>query len=167
MNGPLSRVVRPLVLIITALGVVTLSGSVILNFCNIVARYSLHDSIDWAEEVMLFLMVGCVFFGAGVSTWNGSHIRMDVFLRLMPKPLQTALNLFSELLLVITAIALVAFAWPVIRQLHAFDQRSMAADIPLYIPQLVIPIGLSIMEFLVVCRLVSGHWRTSADEARH
>ena len=48
------------------------------------------------------------------------------------------------------------FAWPVIRDLWAFDQRSQSADVPLVIPQVMVPIGLSIMVLLVVMRLVTG-----------
>jgi TRAP-type C4-dicarboxylate transport system permease small subunit len=38
----------------------------------------------------------------------------------------------------------------------AFDQRSLAANIPLAIPQAMIPIGLLIMAFMVVARLFTG-----------
>ena len=56
-------------------------------------------------------------------------------------------------------LVLAWFAWPTIRQLIAFDQRSLAADIPLAIPQSVIPIGLLIMAFVVFARLICGKWR--------
>jgi hypothetical protein len=45
----------------------------------------------------------------------------------------------------------------VIRDLAAFDQRSQAADFPLVIPQAMVPIGLSIMAFLVAVRLLVGN----------
>ena len=81
---------------------------------------------------------------------------MDIVYRLMPENIRVALDLFSELVFLLTAIVLVVFAWPVIRQLVAFDQRSLAANIPLAIPQAMIPIGLLIMAFMVVARLFTG-----------
>ena len=73
------------------------------------------------------------------------------------------LALLSELIFIVVAIAIVVFAWPVIRDLWNFDQRSQSADIPMVIPQVMVPIGLSIMAILVVVRLLTGGDRTSSD----
>jgi TRAP-type C4-dicarboxylate transport system permease small subunit len=161
MSEILLQGVRGLLALIRVLSGVLLVLSVALNFANVIGRYFFSASIPWAEETMLFLMVGCVFLGNGVVAWSGRQIRMDVFVGMMPPNVRAALDLFSELLFIATAIAIVIFAWPVIRDLAAFDQRSQAADIPLAIPQAMIPIGLSIMAFLVAVRLITGAWRRS------
>jgi TRAP-type C4-dicarboxylate transport system permease small subunit len=163
MREAVLRVVRALLAVIRVLSGVLLIGSVTLNFANIIGRYFFHSSISWAEEAMLFLMVGCVFLGSGAVTWSGRHIRMDIVVRLLPVSIGKALQLLSELMFLATATVLAAFAWPTIRQLVAFDQRSLAADIPLAIPQAVIPIGLLIMAFMVTGRLITGRWRDRSD----
>ena len=159
MTDNLLRVVHTLLAIIRGMAGALLICSVALNFANIVGRYFIHSSIPWAEEAMLFLMIGCVFLGSSAVTWSGRHIRMDIVYRLMPENIRTILDLFSEFVFLITAIVLVVFAWPVIRQLVAFDQRSLAANIPLAIPQAMVPIGLLIMAFMVVARFFTGHSR--------
>jgi TRAP-type C4-dicarboxylate transport system permease small subunit len=156
MTDNLFRVGRALLAIIRGMAGILLVCSVALNFANILGRYFIHSSISWAEEAMLFLMIGCIFLGSSVVAWSGRHIRMDIVYRLMPENIRVALDLFSELVFLLTAIVLVVFAWPVIRQLVAFDQRSLAANIPLAIPQAMIPIGLLIMAFMVVARLFTG-----------
>jgi TRAP-type C4-dicarboxylate transport system permease small subunit len=163
----LLRGVRALLALLRIVAGVLLVCSVVLNFVNIVGRYFFHSSISWAEETMLFLMVGCVFLGGGPVAWSGRHIRMDVFVRLMPAKIRESLDLLSELVFLATAIVLVIFAWPTIRQLIAFDQRSLAADIPLAIPQAMIPIGLSVMAFLVAVRLITGRWRGQSHTPLH
>jgi TRAP-type C4-dicarboxylate transport system permease small subunit len=163
----LLRGVRALLALLRIVAGVLLVCSVMLNFANIVGRYFFHSPISWAEETMLFLMVGCVFLGSGPVAWSGRHIRMDVFVRLMPAKIRESLDLLSELVFLATAIVLVIFAWPTIRQLIAFDQRSLAADIPLAIPQAMIPIGLSIMAFLVAVRLITGRWRGQSHTPLH
>ena len=50
-----------------------------------IGRYFFNASIYWAEEIMLFLMVGCVFLGNGVVAWSGRQIRMDVIVGMMPR----------------------------------------------------------------------------------
>src|SRR5450759_4189072 len=167
MIETLLHVVRALLAIIRGLAGVLLICSVALNFGNIVARYFLHSSISWAEEVLLFLMVGCVFLGSGIVTWSGRHIRMDIIVRVMPEKVRAALDLFSELVFLVTAIALLVFAWPVILQLVAFDQRSLAANMPLAIPQAMIPIGLLFMAFLVIARPITGRRRDLSSGSSH
>jgi TRAP-type C4-dicarboxylate transport system permease small subunit len=167
MTEKLPRLVRALVAVIGVLSGVLLVASVALNFANVVGRYFFNASIPWAEEAMLFLMVGCVFLGNGVVAWSGRQIRMDVVVRMLPPKVREALDLFSELVFLITAVAIVIFAWPVIRDLAEFDQRSQAADFPLVIPQAMVPIGLSIMAFLVAVRLLVPQLRPMSQIPGH
>ena len=144
-----------------------LAASVTLNFANVIGRYFFSVSIPWAEEAMLFLMVGCVFLGNGVVAWSGRQIRMDVVVGKLPEKVRRALDVFSELVLIVTAVTIVAWTWPVVRDLYAFDQRSQAGDFPLYVPQALIPIGLAIMALLAAVRLVSGAGRVSGGGPGH
>jgi TRAP-type C4-dicarboxylate transport system permease small subunit len=159
--------VRALLAILRVLAGALLIASVALNFANVIGRYFFSASIYWAEEAMLFLMVGCVFLGNGVVAWYGRQIRMDVIVAMMPAKVRDALHLFSEIVLIVTALTIVVFAWPVIRDLYDFDQRSQSADVPLFIPQALIPIGLSIMAFLVAVRLTIGGDRDASGTSGH
>ena len=96
---------------------ICLISSVAINFANIIGRYFFSVSIPWAEEIMLFLMVGCVFTGCCAVAWEGRQIRMDVVIAMLPPKLRDFFNLLSELVLIATAIAVTVFAWPVITQL--------------------------------------------------
>jgi C4-dicarboxylate transporter, DctQ subunit len=134
-----------------------LLASVIINFVNIVGRYVFSVSLTWAIEIILFLMVGCVFTGCCAVAWENRHIRMDVLLRMLPRRFSQVLSLFSDLVLIATAAAVTVFSYPVITQLAAFDERSEAANVPLYIPQAAVPIGYTLMGLLVAIRLLT--WR--------
>ena len=145
-----------------------LVGSVMVNFANIIGRYFFSVSIPWAEEIMLFLMVGCVFTGCCAVAWEGRQIRMDVVVTMLPDKVRDFFALLSELVMIATAAAVTAFAWPVIAQLAAFDERSQAANFPLVIPQSMIPIGYSLMALLVAVRLMRRPSRASgADVSQH
>jgi TRAP-type C4-dicarboxylate transport system permease small subunit len=141
--------------------------SVAINFVNIIGRYFFSVSIPWAEEIMLFLMVGCVFTGCCAVAWEGRQIRMDVVVSMLPPKLRDFLAVFSELVLIAAAAAVAAFAWPVISQLAAFDERSQAANFPLVIPQAMIPIGYTLMALLVAVRLMRRPARGGGADATH
>ncbi len=156
--------VRWLLALTRAAAAIFLITSVAINFANIIGRYFFSISIPWAEEIMLFLMVGCVFTGCCAVAWEGRQIRMDVVVNMLPPKLRELVNVFSELVLIATAIAVTVFAWPVITELAAFDERSQAANFPLVIPQAMIPIGYTLMGLLVAIRL-AVRWRRGAGAA--
>jgi TRAP-type C4-dicarboxylate transport system permease small subunit len=147
--------VRWLLTLTRAAAGIFLISSVAINFANIIGRYFFSVSIPWAEEIMLFLMVGCVFTGCCAVAWEGRQIRMDVIIAMMPAKVHDLFHLLSDLVLIAAAAAVTAFAWPVITQLAAFDQRSQAADFPLVVPQAMVPIGYTLMALLVAVRLLT------------
>jgi TRAP-type C4-dicarboxylate transport system permease small subunit len=172
MMDALVKGVRWLLAATRVLAGIFLLSSVAINFVNIIGRYFFSVSIPWAEEIMLFLMVGCVFTGCCAVAWDGRQIRMDVVVSMLPPKAREFLGLLSELTLIVTAAAVTAFAWPVITQLAAFDERSQAANFPLVIPQAMVPIGYTLMALLVAIRLLrraSGGAGTGAgvDAAQH
>jgi len=135
--------------------------AVALNVANIIGRYIFFSPIASAEEVMLFLFVGTVFLGNSVVGFQGKQIRMDVLLHLMPPAVRRAFDVFADLLGIVVSVVLIVIGWPVIVMLAEFDQRSQAADIPLVIPQVLIPIGLGLNAILVAARLFDEfkNWR--------
>jgi TRAP-type C4-dicarboxylate transport system permease small subunit len=127
--------------------------SVAINFANIIGRYFLSVSLSWAEEVMLFLMIGAVFLGAAPVGWLGRHIRMDVIISMLPPRPRKVFEIFADLVTIATCVMLAVFAWPVMSMLAELDQRSQSANIPLVIPQAALPIGLLLMAVLIAVRL--------------
>jgi C4-dicarboxylate transporter, DctQ subunit len=157
---PLDRISRGLRraadVLLTALRIAAgamLIASVSINFANIIGRYFLSVSLSWAEEAMLFLMIGCVFLGAGPVGWMGRQIRMDFVVSLLPPRARMAFDFLSDLVTIATCVALAIFAWPVMTMLAELDQRSESANIPLVIPQAAVPVGLLLMALLIAIRL--------------
>ncbi|MFZ3357699.1 MAG: TRAP transporter small permease [Xanthobacteraceae bacterium] len=129
--------------------------SVGINFANIIGRYVFSVSLYWAEEAMLFLMIGCVFLGASQAGWLGRHIRMDVVVSLLPPRGRKIFDVASDIVTIATCVAVAVFAWPVMSMLYDLDQRSETANIPLVIPQSAVPVGLLLMALLIAARLIA------------
>jgi TRAP-type C4-dicarboxylate transport system permease small subunit len=166
MIQAVERAVAEVLAFTRSVSAICLMASVLINFANIIGRYFFSISIPWAEEIMLFLMVGCVFTGCCAVAWQGRQIKMDVLVSLLPPTLRHLLALLSELVMIGAAIAVTAFAWPVIVNLWAFDERSQAANFPLVIPQAMVPIGYMLMALLVAIRLLiagRGSGRAGTD----
>jgi TRAP-type C4-dicarboxylate transport system permease small subunit len=148
-----------LIAIIRATAAILLAGSVAINFANIIGRYFFSVSIQWAEEIMLFMMIGCVFLGSGAVGWSRRQIRMDAFVALLPPTLRQALEFVVELVEIATCFFLAALSWPVITMLAELDQRSQAANFPLVIPQAAMPVGFALMGALIAVALITRNAR--------
>jgi TRAP-type C4-dicarboxylate transport system permease small subunit len=154
MRNALLRGANALMAVLRLAAGTMLIASVGINFANIIGRYFFSVSIAWAEEAMLFLMIGAVFLAVPPVGWLGRHIRMDVVVSLLPAGARKAFELFADLVTVATCVMAAIFAWPVVTMLAELDQRSETANIPLVIPQAVVPIGLVLMALLIAVRLI-------------
>jgi TRAP-type C4-dicarboxylate transport system permease small subunit len=166
MRTTLMRGVNALISALRVTAGAMLVASVAINFVNIIGRYVFSVSITWAEEAMLFLMIGCVFLGAGPVGYLGRHIRMDVVVLALPPRARKFFEIFSDVVTIVTCLMLAVFAWPVVSMLAELNERSDTANIPLVIPQSALPIGLALTAFLIAVKLaVRGSGRT--DDGPH
>ena len=127
--------------------------SVLLNFANVIGRKFLAAPIIGAEEVMNFLMVAVVFLGAGVVAYDGTHINMEIVIDRFPPRLRDTFRALAQLAAIGIAATLVTLGIPIVRHLMQFDERSQAANVPLFIPQAMVPIGLTLLALGALARL--------------
>jgi C4-dicarboxylate transporter DctQ subunit len=158
------KAVRTLASIILALSAIALLIAVALNLANVVGRYVFHKPIDSAEELMAFLLVATVFLANAVVGWRGRQIRMDMILNMLPAGGRRAFDLLADIATIAVSVALIVAGWPAIQMLVEFDDRSQVADIPLVIPQALVPIGLGLIALLVVARLLGARPEPEPDE---
>jgi C4-dicarboxylate transporter DctQ subunit len=162
------RWARGLVVAIRSAAALLLAGSVAINFANIIGRYFFSVSISWAEEIMLFMMIGCVFLGSGAVGWSRRQIRMDAMLGLMPPRLRQFIEVAGDLVEIATCFFLAVLSWPVVTMLAELDQRSQAANFPMVIPQAAMPIGFVLMGLLIAAALIArGAGVQGAGEPPH
>jgi TRAP-type C4-dicarboxylate transport system permease small subunit len=163
------KAIRALAAVALALAAISLIVAVALNLANIVGRYIFFSPIASAEEIMLFLFVGTVFLGNSYVGWKGRQIRMDVLLHALPERWRRGLDLVADLAVIVVSIVIIVVGWPAIQMLAEFDQRSQVAEIPLVLPQALIPIGLGLNALFVAVRLIdnirTGGAGETSDEA--
>jgi TRAP-type C4-dicarboxylate transport system permease small subunit len=148
--------VRYLIAGIQGLTAVLMLIAVALNAANIAGRYVFSHPIASAEEVMLFLLVGTVFLGNAIVAFEGRQLRMDVIIHALPPGLRRACDLAADITTIAVCVTLIVLGWPAVEMLAEFDQRSEAAEIPLVIPQALVPIGLGLTALLVAIRLIAS-----------
>jgi TRAP-type C4-dicarboxylate transport system permease small subunit len=162
------RSARGLIAGIRTIAAVLLAGSVAINFANIIGRYFFSVSIQWAEEIMLFMMIGCVFLGSGAVGWSRRQIRMDALVSALPPTARQAIDVISDIVEIATCFFLAILSWPVVTMLAELDQRSQAANFPMVIPQATMPLGFALMGLLMAVGLLArAIGRGSATDRPH
>ncbi|MGU3495461.1 TRAP transporter small permease [Xanthobacteraceae bacterium A53D] len=143
---------------------VALLAIVAINGANVVGRYFFAAPIGWAEEAMLYLMVLMVFAAMATVTWRGGHISIELVMDLMPPRVRRTVRLAVALLTTAVCLIVASSSYDVVSMLYAFDQRSDAMEIPVWIPQACILLGLVLAGMLTVLRLLA--YRLDEPERR-
>ena len=147
------RGVEAIMRVVRALIGTLLVVSVLLNFANVIGRKFFAAPIIGAEEVMNFLMVAVVFLGAGVVAYDGSHINMEIVIDRFPPRVRDSFRALAQVATIGIAAVLVTLGIPIVQRLAQFDERSQAANVPLYIPQAMVPTGLTLLALGAFARL--------------
>ena len=140
-----------------AIAALTVLAMCLLITSAVFVRYVFNIPLVWVPEIVGYLMVALVFLSLGEAMLAGSHIRIDLFISRIPKRPRDMLELLT--LTLSTGVA-GFFTWHGVKTMlrsYEYDRSDAfgALNTPLYIPQVPLPIGLSILTLvlaLLVCR---------------
>ena len=136
-----------------ALIAVLLLTGVAINFANVVSRYLFDFALYWAEEIMIFLIVWCVFIGAIAVAFNGANLRMDLISARIASPWKEVVNGLAALAFVVCGGFVVVQSFEVVTLFHGAGQVSVAAGVPMTIPHAALLVGFVFMVLAVLVRL--------------
>ena len=125
-------------------------------FLQVFTRYVLDDPLSWTEEVARYLYVYIVFLGASAAISDRSHVGIDYFARLLPVPVQWALSVAVNLL-VLGALALLAY-WGLRAAARQWDMPLVVLDIPYTWVYVVVPFTAVLMSLRTIA-LMGEDWR--------
>lgn len=147
------------------LGVLCFAG-IAINFANVVGRYVFSAPIIWAEEILVYLMIWCVFIGAILVTWEGRHIKMDLIAMKIPAPWRYAVNGLMALTFVLVCAFILKQSWTLTSMMAELDQQSVIARLPMAAVHAAVLVGFALMLLAVLVRLkayVTGDMGSDAE----
>jgi len=125
---------------------------VAINLANVVGRYVFLAAIYWAEEAMVYLSIWAIFLAAIAIAYDGTALTMDFFFVRMPRAFRRSVN---ASIVAITAAVSLFMAWQsvqIARVLIRNDQKSIALEIPMVIPQSALMFGFTMIAAAVIVR---------------
>ena len=146
----MNKLIKPLEWIENSLAVVSMTAVSLLIFAQVVSRYCFNYTPVWSEELSRFLVVWSIFIGVAIGVRNNQHIGVDALIRFLPHKLKVASEVLLNLIGAVVLGVLVFNSFEFIQHTMEFEQLSPAMRIPMYIPYIAMPVGLtlSIVHFL-------------------
>jgi C4-dicarboxylate transporter DctQ subunit len=124
-----------------------LAAASLLTFTQVFFRYVLNDSIFWAEEAILYLIISMSFLSTSLGIRKGSHITVDVLKACIPKSCIPIFIFISAFIGIAFAFALFYFGGNLFLNTLARGQLSPALRIPVASVYAFIPITALLQMF--------------------
>ena len=132
-------------------GVVWPLATVMLLFTALVMLMEAGDrtffshSFIWSEETIRYSLLWAAFLCFGLAGAHHQHLRSDLLLRMMPRPLARACIKLGDLAGLVFCLLLIAGACMQLKQLYTNGMSTEALfDIPIWPIFLIIPVAGSI-----------------------
>jgi TRAP-type C4-dicarboxylate transport system permease small subunit len=143
-------------LIVTWLVVGFFSYMAIAVLIQVIGRYVFNFSIDWAAESATFAQIWMILLAAGLAMRRKLHVSVDALVSILPESILRFLTL-------VIAIPCLWFLWHAIAGSMALIdigriQTSPVLQVPMWIPYLSLPLGLSYFGLELILFLLAK-WR--------
>lgn len=141
----MSRLDRVLTWIENTVAAASLGLAALLAILGVVLRYTFGYVIFWGEEAVIYLIILSTFVGAAVTLRHNEHVNIDILPLLLGDRGKRAVAVLGALVTVVYCAVIGGYAWIMITEPAALSSITPALRLPLWIVQLSVPIGLTLM----------------------
>jgi len=123
---------------------------------QVLSRYAFpQQSIGYAEEVIVYLLIWAVMIVSSQLVRTDSHIRPDVLRSVVPARVARWLEMFNCAAAIVFCTALAWYGWQIVATAVAIDERSVSdLRFPMWIYYAALPAGGALMTIRYAVRLV-------------
>lgn len=111
-----------------AVGLLALTGVVVVTIAQVFTRFVLRSPLTWTEEIARFLEAWVVFLGSFFALKKGLHVSVDYFVKLMPERLQRIVAVITHVLILIFLLVVLRATVTLIQEI--WSTKSTAAGYP-------------------------------------
>ena len=122
----------------------------LIAFYEVVMRYVFENPTGWTIEFVPYLILWGTFIGGSLTLKEDRHIKVDLIVSRLPANTQLIMQVITGLVGLLFCTVLLVKGIEMVRQTKMMGTVTPGTHLPVYIPQLCIPIGagLLIIQFL-------------------
>jgi TRAP-type C4-dicarboxylate transport system permease small subunit len=138
---------------------VLLTVMILMAFSQIVLRNFFATGIAWGDSLVRYLVVWVGFIGAAIAVKEDKHITIDVLSRQITRVGESTIQAISHFS---SAVICGLLTWAGIKFIWFEAQMGGTAffNLPVWVPELIIPVTFGLMSLRYTLRLISGFTKT-------
>lgn len=134
--------------------VVFYSYFVIVVVVEVVLRYGFNSSLLIAEETARYAFIWLAWIAASLATRKRLHISIQVFEERQSRNTQFGLSFVYNLLFILLCVYGIRYVLPIIQSQFDYGTLSRAAQLPMFLVYLAVPLGYALMVLRVIQNMV-------------
>lgn len=140
-------------------------ATILVVAAQVLFRYVVNESLAWTEEVSRYLFVWMTFLGAALALRDATHIRIDLFVDRLPKPVARTLGALNQALILAFLLLVVVLGFQLVQ--HTAGTPTPTLRLPenlVYYAALPVPFLLGV--YYAIAPVVAALRRDRATESQ-
>jgi TRAP-type transport system small permease protein len=143
--------------------IIALIAATALIMTQIVAREIFVAGLSWADELARYAGLTVIFMGVPTLLARDEHVKVDMFLNMMPARPRRFFNITNDALMVVFAAMFLVAGWQFMQRAAQFSTPALGMpNLIFYMPA---AIGMTLLFFVAIDRAVAALVPVAKDEA--
>jgi len=126
-------------------------------FYEVVSRGMFNHPTIWSTELSIYAIMGSCFFGSAYAVRTYSHITVDLLINNVNDRIKTLLAYLSNALGLMFSIIFTFYGFHhVMKTMELGTTSSSLLRVPMYLPELILPVGGVLMCLAFILQIVDG-----------
>jgi C4-dicarboxylate transporter, DctQ subunit len=136
---------RVLTRIENVLAASALGLAAIIAIGAVLLRYLFGIFLFWSEEAIIYLIIYSTFLGAVITLRHNEHVNVDIFGAFLKARGKRVLAIIGTAVTVVYLVCVGFFAWLLLFEPFSTSTITPSMKLPLWVVELAVPIGLTLM----------------------
>jgi len=136
-------------------GILILATALFVSY-EVFMRFLFNAPTEWVNEVSVYLVLISAFLGLAPALASGKHISVDLVTTVLSPRLNRWLKIIVSVLGLCYSLVFLVTSWETALNSYQLNMLSVSTlRIPLFIPQMALPIGFALMSLQFCANLVA------------
>ena len=117
----------------------SLAAAALLAILAVILRTFFNELIFWSEEAIIYLVIFSTFLGSVITLRHNQHVNVDIIAVFMKDRGKRAMAILG------TVVLLVYLGWLLLFEPQTRNTNTPAMHVPLWVVELSLPIGFTLM----------------------
>ena len=137
-----------------SLSIILMLSMAIIVTLAVAFRYVLNSPLSWAGEVSVFLLIWISFIGGSLGLKYQSQAAVTIVLDYAPLKIKKSILISGHIIMLLFLVLLIFYSFIWITSPSVAFQKSTAMLLPMWIPYLAVPLGLTFSAIHLLSNLV-------------